>query len=211
MWGLVTVFAIGFVVYKLHQAQTSTKPTTTDPGAQCIVTRRDGPYAICLTRLRLGESTAWRWRADQVDPIVFDEDGPRPPESLTADADLRSQEEALADAWVELSRVPIGDTVVPSARTRRGLTLTTSGDLRLAPGAASESQIVNWASPRISTAAQAGDDAAGILIGVLTELYGQEWNPLRVRSDGRDFQAIVDDAAETNANPPAFARAIVRA
>ena len=188
-------------VYAFARRNQTTAPAGQLPAAE--ETRRDGPYAIYLWR----EGGRWRWRAELEDPVILPDGVASVPETLADEQLYATVEDALVAAWRRLVLVDYGpDIVVPAAIERVGLRLNANGTITIT----NQATYVNHASPIISQATQTGDDGAGIVLAVLIDIFGWNWNPLRVRIAGGSLQqaAARVDAVQPP-NPPAVARAIV--
>jgi hypothetical protein len=171
------------------------KPTVQPPKAACQVTRHDGPYEICLRRDGAG---VWSWEASSK----------LPGQGPFSGSPFQSEEAALADAWVALAAYPI-EAVIATSRDGLGLRLEPDGRV----WATQEAAYLNAAAPIITTQSAAGDDAAGVVISILTKAFGVGWNPMRARIGGAGIHQAAQryDARrqQPNATPQALARAIM--
>lgn len=182
-------------------------PPTSPPPAQdqpaCQLQHRDGPYQICLWRSP--QSGRWHWRAEQVDPFVFDDPNAEYPDQLAGTETYDSSDEALFFAWIRLREIPIGDTVVATDREAAGLRIRPTGEVSVT----SVAHYLNAAQPIIVKGDEAGDDAPAIGIEILTWVFGHNWNPFRSRIAGGTFADAAARLAASPKNPPQQARAFM--
>lgn len=166
---------------------------TPEPEQACDEELPDGEYTICL----LYGSGAWRATVR-----------PTPPGGWIAPHGFPLKVEALAAAWTQLKeKAPIVN-VVPDLVARHGLSLRQDGTVEITDLVA----YTNFAAPIVSAAVQKGDDSLGVVLAVLIAIFGQRWNPLRVRLKGTDIWAAVARVANVaDKNPVKIARAIVGA
>lgn len=166
------------------------------PGAlqPCQLERMDGPYRICLNRDSEGR---WSWTASRAG---------EPP--LAADNREPSDDDALADAWVTLQPKDIGGAVTSEAREVGGMRLATDGTLTIID----QGTYVPTAAQIITNAAATNDEPLGVVGALLTQTFGSNWNPLRVRIAGGTIwdaaKRYQDEKAKAATTPARQARAI---
>jgi hypothetical protein len=223
MLGPIAFFGGAYLLvrYLQSRAAASTSPPVVGPpepggggttGVQpCTEVYNDGPYRICLKQ----SGGSWSWSANL--KAEFRHAMPDAPTPVGgANLQLPSSDAALAAAWIELAKIPIGDRVVSAPIIRHGLTLASTGYV----GLDSLAEYMAFAPLKIAelmTGLQAQNaappDALHVVMHTLLETLGRNANPLRMLVAGEPIQAPVQrvqlalDAAE---NSDDLARAVVR-
>jgi hypothetical protein len=186
---MIAYVAAGLVAWYLWPRIKKTITKEPEPQA-CQITRHDGRFVICLGRDSQG---VWTWSAIGSATIELAESKHTSPGKTFA-----SENDALADAWVSLLVFDAGK-VVTNTREAWGLRLEPSGTVTVV----NQAVYLNEAAKAITAASDAGDDAAGVVISLLTSAFGTNWNPLRAKIAGGTLQDAAQryTAARGNPNP----------